>query len=167
VGAGIKELGFQISYTPSGTAGANDWVQFEQVQLEQGLLTGFEKRSYETELQLCQRYLYAVYNNAASGTILPGAAVTASTTSAVLNMPLKVPMRIPPTTATASTATNFSVSNGTTVTAATAVAISGTASTEALNIAFTVASGLTAGQAMFAEFNTATATLLTISGAEL
>jgi len=31
---GIKEVGVQLAYTPSGTAGANDWVQIEDVQVE-------------------------------------------------------------------------------------------------------------------------------------
>lgn len=31
---GIKEVGIQLAYTPSGTAGANDWVQIEDVQIE-------------------------------------------------------------------------------------------------------------------------------------
>jgi hypothetical protein len=32
----IGELGLQISYAPTGTAGANDWVQIEDVQIEAG-----------------------------------------------------------------------------------------------------------------------------------
>jgi hypothetical protein len=32
--ASIGEIGLQLSYTPVGTAGANDWVQIEDVQLE-------------------------------------------------------------------------------------------------------------------------------------
>ena len=34
LGATIKEIGLQFSYTGVGTAGANDWVQIEQVQVE-------------------------------------------------------------------------------------------------------------------------------------
>lgn len=34
IGALVSELGFQFSYTPSGTAGADDWVQVEDVQIE-------------------------------------------------------------------------------------------------------------------------------------
>jgi hypothetical protein len=34
IGATVSELGFQFAYTPSGTAGANDWVQVEDVQIE-------------------------------------------------------------------------------------------------------------------------------------
>lgn len=30
----ISEIGLQLSYVPSGTAGANDWVQIENVQIE-------------------------------------------------------------------------------------------------------------------------------------
>lgn len=43
LGSSIKEVGLQFSWTPSGTAGANDWVQIEDVQIEIGAAaTDFE-----------------------------------------------------------------------------------------------------------------------------
>ena len=46
-----------ISYTPSGTAGASDYLDFTGVQLEiASSATNFELRPYSVELSLCQRY---------------------------------------------------------------------------------------------------------------
>jgi hypothetical protein len=47
-------------WTPSGTAGANDFLEFSGVQLEKGsTATSFDYRPYGTELALCQRYYVA------------------------------------------------------------------------------------------------------------
>jgi hypothetical protein len=57
VPANSTELGLQISWTPTGTAGADDSVYITGVQLEQGsTATEFERRPIGTELALCQRY---------------------------------------------------------------------------------------------------------------
>jgi hypothetical protein len=59
VAASATQLGLLISYTPSGTAGANEWLQFKAFQLEVGnTFTGFEHRDVEVELSLCQRYYF-------------------------------------------------------------------------------------------------------------
>lgn len=43
--ANIREIGLMLAYTPSGTAGANDWVQIENVQIEgAGQATEFAAR---------------------------------------------------------------------------------------------------------------------------
>jgi len=63
VPSNATELGFQISFTPTGTAGADDSIKITGVQLEAGsTATDFERRPIATELALCQRY-YQKYTN--------------------------------------------------------------------------------------------------------
>jgi len=65
------ELGLQISFTPTGTAGADDSVYITGVQLEAGsTATEFERRPIGTELALCQRY----YDKSYSMNVAPGTA---------------------------------------------------------------------------------------------
>jgi len=51
------QLGIVISYTPTGTAGADDWIEIAEVQLEEGsVATNFERRLLGLEQSLCRRY---------------------------------------------------------------------------------------------------------------
>jgi len=57
VPAGTTQITIGFSFTPSGTAGANDWFEVAEVQVERGsVATPFEHRSYGDELARCQRY---------------------------------------------------------------------------------------------------------------
>ncbi len=63
VGASVNQMGVMVYWTPTGTAGADDWVEVEQIQLEIGsTATSFDFRSYGTELALCQRYCQTLTN---------------------------------------------------------------------------------------------------------
>ena len=65
------EMGLQIYFTPTGTAGADDSLYITGVQLEKGsVATSFDYRPYGTELSLCQRYYEKSYD---IGTV-PGSA---------------------------------------------------------------------------------------------
>ena len=53
------ELQLNFAYTPTGTAGANDFFDIADVQLEVGpVATPFEQRPIGMELALCQRYCF-------------------------------------------------------------------------------------------------------------
>jgi hypothetical protein len=57
LGATTQEVAFSITWSGSGTAGANDLIDITGVQLEKGsTATSFDYRPYGTELILCQRY---------------------------------------------------------------------------------------------------------------
>jgi len=63
LGTNINQIGLDIRYTPTGTAGTNDYFDITGVQLELGsVATPFEVRPYPVELQLCQRYYQNVVN---------------------------------------------------------------------------------------------------------
>ena len=56
-GAGVLEAAIQFSYTPTGTAGADDAVYITGVQLEVGTIaTPYERQIYSDQLAQCQRY---------------------------------------------------------------------------------------------------------------
>ncbi len=57
VPADKTQLAIQASWNTVGTAGANDYWDLREVQLELGdTVTQFEQRTYGEEFQLCQRY---------------------------------------------------------------------------------------------------------------
>lgn len=61
LGSTIGQLGVHFSYTPVGTAGANDWFEITGVQLEVGsVATPFEIEEIGTTLRKCQRYYYVL-----------------------------------------------------------------------------------------------------------
>jgi len=89
-----SQLLVQLSFTPSGTAGAADYVDITGVQLEQNYQpTPFEQRPIGTELSLCQRYYWRTYG---SGTLsdLFGSGIPNNTTTAYIGVPHPVEMRI-------------------------------------------------------------------------
>jgi len=98
--AGTNEIGILITWDPSGTAGANDWVQLTNVQLEKGsTATSFDYRPYGTELQLCQRYFVKLGGNQASETVAISV-ICYSTSSCQGNVVLPVQMRTTPSIST-------------------------------------------------------------------
>ena len=126
------------------TSGATFYIT--GVQLEKGsTATSFDVRPYGTELQLCQRYYQRLYANNAQKFAL---ARNGNTTEAYGVIPFYVPMRVAPSALEQSgTAANYSITHGVTTTTCSAVPAINSATLNNIEVFFTVASGLTAGQA--------------------
>jgi hypothetical protein len=89
------QLGVLFTWTPTGTAGADDSVSFDGLQLEAGSgATPFEHRDIELELALCQRYYvrFVEVNGAMFATGVPTGANTQA-----YSIYLPTPMRAAPT----------------------------------------------------------------------
>jgi len=96
VSSSAIQLAVVFSYTPSGTAGADDWLEVTGAQLEIGAVpTPFQHSSGTVagELNACQRY-YQRYGGTASMVVAHGAGSGTTVTNAWLNFPV---MRIAPT----------------------------------------------------------------------
>ena len=92
-----NEMGVVFNYAPSGTAGANDWFEVLDVQLEAGpVATPFERRPIGQELALCQWYFQS-YNKTEQ---LPYAAfgfIVVNSSTAAFNYFMFPKMRAAPT----------------------------------------------------------------------
>jgi hypothetical protein len=99
VAATATQVGVKICYTPVGTAGANDWVEFIGEQLEvsgaSGTVSPFDYHLPATELNVSQRRLI-VYNEPASG-IGIGMGVSDTTTACLVTIAFPDTMASAPT----------------------------------------------------------------------
>jgi hypothetical protein len=103
------QIGVAFSYTPVGTAGANDYFEVTGVQLEVGsVATPFHTyaATIQGELSACQRYLPAIYGGSYAG-------YAYATNSILYAIPFPVNARVAPTGITVTgTWTGYSLNSG-------------------------------------------------------
>jgi hypothetical protein len=129
-----------------GTSGATFYIT--GVQLEAGsVATPFERRPFGQELALCQRYYYKIIATGTDSPFSMGSVTT--TTVADIVVPFPVSMRTAPTALEQSgTAGDYRVrTQGTDTVCSSVPTFVNTATTTTSPVRFTVASGLTAGNA--------------------
>ena len=146
VATSATELALNFSYTPSGTAGANDYFEITGVQLEVGsVATPFHTYAgtIQGELAACQRYYY---RQSGTGNNTPFALgyCTGSTTARAL-VPFPTAMRVAPTALEYSTLATY---DGGTQTAITSAGFYDSSTTQA-QVYAGVASGLTTYRPIF------------------
>lgn len=149
----VTQLGIKFCWTPAGTAGANDWIEFTGEQLEvndTGVPSAFNHTPKSLDIVRANKFLQVI-NEPASG-IGVGMGSSASTTTCSVTIGLTNVMRAAPTLSFAGTALSTSTWTVTHVVTATVLAstflVVNTGNTPtAINLTATVASGLTAGQA--------------------
>lgn len=147
VPAAATQLGVLINYTPSGTAGANEWLQFKGMQLEIGSqATTFEHRDVQVELEICQRYFWQI--NEPAATVVLGIGQCSTTTVATIQVPLPVQMRIAPTVTVTKGTIGVTVAAGTNQALTTLAALAAGHTVNALGLTATAsAANLAAGNA--------------------
>ncbi len=63
IGTSVTEIGINFSFTPTGTAGTNDYFEITQVQLcAGGTALTFMPKSFDEELRACKRYFEKSYD---------------------------------------------------------------------------------------------------------
>jgi hypothetical protein len=104
----VNEMAISISYTPTGTAGADDAIYVTGIQLEAGAMTTFQTATGNagSELAACQRYLPAVI-----GLSYEAIGFAYGTTGSQYVVKLPVTARVAPTGMTVSNVSHFTVYN--------------------------------------------------------
>jgi hypothetical protein len=143
VASTATEVGVNIYYLTTGTAGTNDYFEITGVQLEVGTATAFQTATgtIQGELAACQRYYQRL-----SYPVIYGIGEVRNATGATIVTTFPVTMRTAPT-ASAQTAAQYAIGSAAKSQTATAYSIGGL-DINGCYIGFTV-SGFTAGQACF------------------
>jgi len=156
IATAATELAMIFSYTPTGTAGANDWFEITGVQIDLGTYTASTAPTFrrsggtlQGELAACQRYYYRwTTANGGSNVAYSNAVFAFATNQSFGVFTYPVTLRTTPSTLeTSGTASNYRVLIGGAATTLSGVPVLDQANPYSMFIQFPVASGLTVGQA--------------------
>jgi hypothetical protein len=147
VGSTATQLALGFSFSPIGTAGANDWYEVTGVQIDVGTYTASTAPTFrrsggtlQGELAACQRYYYRNAGGKEYSHI--GFGMAYSTTQVAVEQKLPVTMRVTPTAIEYSNvAVNLPGAGNTTLTSL--AIVSTESSPDIVQMSATVASGLT------------------------
>lgn len=161
IGSTVTQGELQFTWTPTGTAGANDWFAVDDVQIE--VVTDgvapvtplFERSDFVFDLQRCLRRLW-VFGPGVTKTL--GCGVCYSTTLALVTFNFPVTMAAAPALSV-SAVSDFAVLNAAAGALAGTAFAQNTSSPISSEINITVASGLVAGNAAVMRTNAAGAWL--------
>jgi hypothetical protein len=143
VPATATQLGVLLTWTPTGTAGSDDSISIQGMQLEIGpVATPFEHRDVEVELALCQRYCYVI--NEPASTVIVGTGMISTTNHETIYIPFPTAMRAAPTVTVTAGSFTFNIA-GTQTAVGGGFAGGGTHTPNAMSIVGTVSA--TVGQA--------------------
>ena len=144
VASSVNEMNVTIYDTPVGTAGANDYFEITQVQINSGdIALPYQPKSYQDEEASVQRYNQRMGGSAYT---VFGVGEAISTTRAYVFIPLLKKMRIVPTLTSSVAAAYRLLANNTSI-LATSLGVDTTQSTtDRICVVVDVAAGLTLGQ---------------------
>jgi hypothetical protein len=138
--ANATQLGVLLTWTPSSTAGSDDSITLNGLQLEIGAMSAFEHRDAQVELELGQRYAWVIPEPASGVLIGAGTTLGANSQNYYMSTPVQF-MKAP--TVTLATG-SFKVAAGAAYAAATSLMAGTTHTVNAINVttANTAAAGV-------------------------
>ena len=83
------EMIFHIVWTPSGTAGAADYIEITNVQIEPGIVaTPYEYQKINEQLAECQRYCFTIPAAGGASAVYQGTSINTTTTFVFVTYPV-------------------------------------------------------------------------------